>query len=235
MALLRILIINNNELERNKLRSLLSHEDYDLAEAVNGIEALKLLRETPIHLMITDILMTEMDGLTLCRECKKDPLLHKIPIIFYTSTFTDDQTRALTHTIGAFRFIIKSDTPKELLNAIHAALHDQPEQASQSRLSTDDHQYAKQQGTVLIRKLEERSLALAQTNAALEKSLKDCQEMSKKLEAHAVQMNVLMDHLPGMVYRCLNAREWTMTYVSRGCDQLTEYPPEALINNTSIP
>jgi len=45
------------------------------------------------------------------------------------------------------------------------------------------------------------------------------------------QLQVLMDNLPGMAYRCLYDRHWTMLFVSQGCARLTGYEPEDLINN----
>lgn len=45
------------------------------------------------------------------------------------------------------------------------------------------------------------------------------------------QLQVLMDNLPGMAYRCRFDEHWTMLFVSRGCARLTGYEPEDLINN----
>ena len=43
-----------------------------------------------------------------------------------------------------------------------------------------------------------------------------------------------MDNLPGFAYRCLNVPDWTMLFVSAGCEGLTGYTPEALINNSEL-
>lgn len=48
------------------------------------------------------------------------------------------------------------------------------------------------------------------------------------------QLTVLMDNLPGMAYRCLNDERWTMLFVSGGCERLTGYSPDELINNRLV-
>lgn len=48
------------------------------------------------------------------------------------------------------------------------------------------------------------------------------------------QLTVLMDNLPGMAYRCLYDQCWTMVFVSGGCEHLTGYEPQDLINNQKV-
>lgn len=47
-------------------------------------------------------------------------------------------------------------------------------------------------------------------------------------------LETLINNLPGLVYRCRNNRQWTMEYMSGGCEVLTGYPPEALINSERL-
>ena len=47
-------------------------------------------------------------------------------------------------------------------------------------------------------------------------------------------MSMLFSNLPGMAYRCKYDRDWTMLFVSEGCDELTGYKPESLLNNNEI-
>ncbi len=47
-------------------------------------------------------------------------------------------------------------------------------------------------------------------------------------------LETLINHLPGLVYRCRNNRQWTMEYMSKGCEVLTGYPSEALINSERL-
>jgi len=53
-------------------------------------------------------------------------------------------------------------------------------------------------------------------------------------EASHRTLETLINNLPGLVYRCRNNRQWTMEYMSKGCEVLTGYPPEALINSERL-
>ncbi len=48
------------------------------------------------------------------------------------------------------------------------------------------------------------------------------------------RLSTLMQNLPGMAYRCSNVRSWTMVFVSNGCEQLTGYPAEAMIEDRDV-
>ena len=48
------------------------------------------------------------------------------------------------------------------------------------------------------------------------------------------RLSTLMSNLPGIAYQCLNDKDWTMKFVSRGSEQLTGYKPEAFINNNEL-
>ncbi|MFW5780263.1 MAG: PAS domain S-box protein, partial [Bacillota bacterium] len=60
------------------------------------------------------------------------------------------------------------------------------------------------------------------------KSAEDSLKESERLKS------VLLSHLPGMAFRCLNDKDWTMLYVSNGCYDLTGYPSESLIDNRDL-
>jgi DNA-binding NtrC family response regulator len=66
-----ILIVDDEADMRDSLRELLNREGYQVSEAANGLLALQKIRENSIDLIISDILMPEMDGLTLLKKVKE--------------------------------------------------------------------------------------------------------------------------------------------------------------------
>ncbi len=82
---IRILVTEDSPTQRERLKHILEREGYDVSAAGNGVEALKLMRQTQPSLVISDILMPGMDGYGLCREMKKDENLKDIPVILLTA------------------------------------------------------------------------------------------------------------------------------------------------------
>ncbi len=71
-------------------------------------------------------------------------------------------------------------------------------------------------------------------------TIKSIQNEKKKEEAEKQIiekerfLSTIIDNLPGFIYRCANDRDWTMFYITRQCEEITEYKPEDFINNNLI-
>ena len=82
----KILIVEDEP----NLNELLSYNfkkvGYEVRSASNGMKALRLLRAYQPHIILTDILMPDMDGIKMCKEIKKIKNLQHIPVIFLTGT-----------------------------------------------------------------------------------------------------------------------------------------------------
>lgn len=114
----RILIADDNEDNLYMLETLLKSVGYEVVSAKNGEIALHKLKGGPFDLIVSDILMPVMDGFQLCRECKKDPALRAVPIVFYTATYTDDKDEKLATALGSAAYIRKPVEPHVLLRSI---------------------------------------------------------------------------------------------------------------------
>lgn len=117
-----ILIVDDIKVNLKVLEVLLSRNGYNTTSALSGKDALGLLQIKPADLIISDILMPEMDGFQFCRLCKLDENLKHIPFIFYSSTHTETTARKLAQKVGAKAFITKPADPAMLLKTIDSVL-----------------------------------------------------------------------------------------------------------------
>ncbi len=66
------------------------------------------------------------------------------------------------------------------------------------------------------------------------KDITEIKTIQNKMNEETRKFVTLVDNLPGFVYRCANDRNWTMQYISQGCEIITGYSPEEFINNAVI-
>jgi len=115
---MKILVVEDTEDSRILLEDMLRANGREVESAVNGVEALQKAEQVAPDLIISDILMPEMDGYEFCRRIKHDPQLQLIPFIFYTATYTDARDEQLALSLGASRFVVKPEDPVKLLEII---------------------------------------------------------------------------------------------------------------------
>ena len=119
-----ILIVEDSPTQAERLRRLIQSMRYNARVAPNGRLALEAIRERKPHLVLSDIVMPEMDGYTLCRAIKADPELRDIPVILVTSLMDPkDIIRGIE--CGADNFIRKPYAEDYLLNRIGHMLMNQ--------------------------------------------------------------------------------------------------------------
>ncbi len=105
---------------RETLCSLLRNLEIETTEAVNGVEALSLLKDKKFDAIFTDLVMPEMDGFELCEEIRQNKTLREIPIVV-TSTHCDTNYIIKALRYGAADYIPKPvgvETVKRVLNRI---------------------------------------------------------------------------------------------------------------------
>ena len=121
---IEILIVEDSPTQAERLRRLIQSMRYRARVAGNGRLALEAIRESKPHLVLSDIVMPEMDGYTLCRAIKSDPELRDIPVILVTSLMDPkDIIRGIE--CGADNFIRKPYAEDYLLNRIGHMLMNQ--------------------------------------------------------------------------------------------------------------
>ncbi len=89
-------------------------EDYDILTATSGIDALEILEDENVDLIILDIMMPEMDGFEVCKRLRDAKKTRDIPILFITAS-TDEDSIEKAYEVGGTDYITKPFKPKELL------------------------------------------------------------------------------------------------------------------------
>lgn len=123
-----ILVIEDNDKNRKLVRVILRSKDYHILEATTAAEALSVLETTHPDLILMDIQLPEMDGLTLTRIIKEKPELADVPIIALTAyAMKGDQQKFLD--AGCDGYVSKPINTREFPQAIEAYLGKGPEDA----------------------------------------------------------------------------------------------------------
>jgi two-component system, cell cycle response regulator DivK len=113
----RILVVEDQEDNRQILRDLLTNTGYDMIEAVDGEAAVAIAKRERPDLILMDIQLPILDGYEATRRIKADPDLKKIPIIVVTSyALSGDEPKA--REAGCDAYVAKPYSPRALLAKI---------------------------------------------------------------------------------------------------------------------
>ncbi len=116
-----ILIIEKYPLYRAEICRLLRLENYQVLQAENGIEGLKLAREKHPDLILCDVEIPGLDGYKVLENLRADTTVPKIPFVFLAGSIdVDSYCRAMK--LGASAYLSKLASPSELLRVIATKL-----------------------------------------------------------------------------------------------------------------
>jgi diguanylate cyclase (GGDEF)-like protein/PAS domain S-box-containing protein len=118
----KILIVDDHVLNRQFLLTLLGYGGYHLLEAANGVEALAIVRSERPDVVISDILMPNMDGREFVVRLRADPSTASIPVIFYTATYREREANRIAFDCGVRWVLAKPSDPELILRTVHEAL-----------------------------------------------------------------------------------------------------------------
>lgn len=114
----RILVVDDEAGIRDIIKEYLQFEGYEFAEAANGIEALELLRKEEFDLMVLDIMMPKLDGVTVLKELRK---IKTTPVIMLTAR-GEEYDKLFGFELGADDYLVKPFSPRELMARIKSIL-----------------------------------------------------------------------------------------------------------------
>jgi DNA-binding response OmpR family regulator len=163
--MVHILAVDDDNEVLETVGRVLRHEAYEVSLATSAAEALTILDKRIPDLLVLDIMMPEMDGVTLCRQLRRDSRFIPLPILFLTAKgSTDDIVNGLD--AGADDYVVKPFELAELRARIAALLRrgvrdkksDAILQLNDLRLDSDTYQVWIEDSSVQLTSTEHRLL-----------------------------------------------------------------------------
>jgi signal transduction histidine kinase len=188
-----ILIVEDSPTQAERLRRLIESKGYRVRVAPNGHVALGMIREREPQLVLSDIIMPEMNGYELCSALKADPALRGIPVILVTA-LNDPKDIIRGIECGADNFIRKPYSEAYLQNRISQVLLNQrlrqdagPEEGTAIYLGEQKHfiNASRQQMLDLLISTYEQAV---QVNGELQARERQVIDLNMKLSHHAAEL-----------------------------------------------
>ncbi|HOD12632.1 MAG TPA: response regulator transcription factor [Candidatus Omnitrophota bacterium] len=117
----KILIVEDDRNISKLVRYNLEKADLECLTCICGEEAFEILDQKPIDLIILDIMLPKMDGLSVCREIRNNERLKHIPIVILTAK-GEEIDRVVGLELGADDYMVKPFSPRELVLRVKAIL-----------------------------------------------------------------------------------------------------------------
>jgi len=122
MAGKKVLVVDDDVKTVELVRLYLNRDGYQVLTAYDGVEALRLARESYPDLIVLDLMLPDIDGLEVCRTLRHES---DVPIIMLTAR-TTDQDKLMGLDLGADDYVTKPFSPKELAARVRAVLRRLP-------------------------------------------------------------------------------------------------------------
>ncbi len=117
----RIMTVDDSASMRQMVGFTLKQHGYEVVEAVNGREALEQLSAGGVDMLITDINMPEMDGISLVRKVRENAAYRFMPIVVLTTEFEEEKKQE-GRAAGATGWIVKPFRPDQLVAVVKKVL-----------------------------------------------------------------------------------------------------------------
>ncbi len=191
-----ILIVEDSPTQTKLLRRILEENEYAVDSAPNGAQALACVRTKRPSLVITDIVMPEMDGFAFCKRLKSDPDLKTIPVILLTSlSDPEDVIKGLQ--AGADNFLTKPCEEDFLLAQIQHIFTNQELRKNRRPESDIEIVFAKQRYSISSDRMQIIDLLLSTYENAIQKNNELRKAHNYLVETHHLleQKNIELEKL----------------------------------------
>ncbi len=119
----RLLVVEDNDIERMSITELLGHDDIDVLEAQTGAEALGTLRDGGADCVVLDLKLPDMTGFEVLERIRDDVSLRDVPVVVFTGRELSPEEDAQLHTMARSVVVKGVESPERLLDETSLFLH----------------------------------------------------------------------------------------------------------------
>jgi signal transduction histidine kinase len=176
---MKVLIVDDRADNQLLLQEQLRIMDVEVAAADSGVRALHELRSHAFDLVVTDLLMPEMDGFQLCYLLKTDPRLKQTPVIIYTANYATKRDEDQAKSLGADDFITRPIDEEVLARRIQEVVRRARAGEVAEPSAKPEEGFFREYSSLLIEKLEDQLITAEENARLLAKNL----ELQREVEA----------------------------------------------------
>lgn len=169
------------------VKDYLQFRGYEVLTATNGKEALNILSQKDISMIICDIMMPEMDGYTFVKEIRQNPVTNWIPVMFLSAK-GQSQDRIKGLNIGADIYMVKPFEPEELVAQIESTLKQTKRLTEQHHKKGDNTPIIQVPGNVELTPTETRVVSLVAQGLSNRDIAQNLQVSQRTIESHVSNM-----------------------------------------------
>jgi two-component system, sensor histidine kinase and response regulator len=177
-----ILIVDDQPTNLKLLQAQLRAAGHTVIPALDGVQALDVLRQQKVDAVISDILMPRMDGYRLCYEVRKSAQWHALPFIFFTATYTSPADEKLCFDLGADKYLRKPCSMEELVAALRDAVSVTARGGYRRDASLSGPDVMQEYNQRLVAKLEEKQIELQRVLHDLQSAHEQILGLNRDLE-----------------------------------------------------
>lgn len=159
----RVLLVEDSPTQALRTRHDLESHGFCVTTAENGRKALDVAAQQLPDVIVSDVLMPEVDGFRLCLEARMDRRLRSVPIILRSSQFVESEDRGLARAAGADAYIRKDVSSEELADLVRATIV----AAKDDRVFFDPETFRSEYGARLLAKVVQDATELERINERL--------------------------------------------------------------------
>jgi len=152
-----LLVVDDDSSAREGLRTIFERAGHRTVTVADAPSALSFLKKEHCDLLMLDVELPEVDGLSLCRLVRAQPTLRQLPVLFFSAT-DSEQRKVEAFSAGADDYIVKPSTPGELLSRVNSHLS-LAQRESQLTDANRELQFFADLGRGLLRTLEPEQVA----------------------------------------------------------------------------